>query len=276
MIRIPALVKQFIELKELRGFRYALVKFLKFIIYDIYSITLWLFTPFEYLRFLAKNPQQWRKRVEVIKRFCMIHRAIPCFHTEGELLRIADEVLSIPNSLEGDIIECGVGYGGGTCKLSIIAKLTGRKLVACDSFSGLPTPNQCEDAYFKKGEFSVSVNEVRENITRFGSSDSVELVEGTFRETLPRLKNRKFILIFEDADLHKSASCCVENLWPALQPGCKMYTHNLPYPAIQAYTDKGFWLQKFGYPPPPLCRAGVFTRNLGYIKKPCTLAKKKH
>lgn len=258
---IAVLFRHFVELIKLRGFRYALVKV--------------FITSIEFSRFLASAPNQWRKRLTVLIRFRVIHRAIPCLHSGGELLRIADEILLIPDSLKGDIIECGVYRGGSTCKLSIIAKLTGRKLVACDSFSGLPTPGESEEAYFKKEKYSASVNEVRDNIAHFGEPDSVELVPSWFHETLPKLKNRKFIAIFEDADLYKSVLCCVENLWPALQPGCKMFTHDFPYPAIQAYLDRNFWLHKFGYPPPPLYRAGPHLRNLAYIKKTRTATKKK-
>ena len=220
----------------------------------------------ERFRFLARLPNQRRIRAEVLNRYEAIHQAVPCLHREGEMLCIADEILSIHHSLEGDIVECGVYKGGSTAKLSIVAKLTGRKLVACDSFSGLPTPGR-DEKHFKQGNFSATIDEVRNNIANFGEPDSVEIVPGWFQETLPRLRNRKFVAIIEDADLYQSVLCCIENLWPALQPGCKMFTHELSHPAIQAYTDRAFWLSKFGYAPPPLSRMGI-KPSLAYIEKP--------
>ena len=162
--------------------------------------------------------------------------------------------------------------GGATCKLSILAKLMGRKLLACDSFSGLPMPGEDEKVHFKQGAYLGTLNEVRDNIACFGEPDSVEIIPGWFHETLSRLKDRKFIAIFEDADLYESVCCCIENLWPALQPGCKMFTHEVPYaPALKAYADQDFWLHKFGHPPPPLVPIGVkrgIGENLGYIQRP--------
>ena len=234
-----------------------------------------LFTYPEYLRFLLKPVNQWDKRIRILKQYRMIHRLINCSHKEGELLRIADEILSLPDSLQGDIIELGVHKGGASCKLSIIAKLTGRKLVICDAFLGLPEPRKAEKKFYKKGEFAGGLNEVQDNITHFGETDYVEVISGWFHETLPTLRHRKFVVIFEDVDLYDSGRCCVENLWPTLQPGCKMFTHEAGLPgltALRAYTNKYFWSSKLGHLPPPFISVGVGLRlstpTLGYIQKP--------
>jgi len=263
--------RRFTELVKLKGLGYALLQAIDFVLKE--GLSKPLRTYLEYLRFLAKSPKQWQKRVEILRRYRAIHRAMHCGPSESELLHIADEILLIPDSLEGDIIECGVYKGGSTCKLSIAAKLTKRKLVACDSFSGLPVPGEDEKMHFEQGQYLAALNEVHDSITRFGELNSVEIVPGWFHETLPRLRDRKFIAIFEDADLYESVLCCVKNLWPALQPGCKMFTHEVPYPpALKAYTDQAFWLHEFGHSPPPLVRVGVGRRlrtfNLGYIQKP--------
>jgi len=264
---IQVFIRHFMKLMRQRGVTYALTALLE------YAGFIMFITPGEYLRFLTNDLSQWRKRLYILRRFWTIHRSVTCIHRETELLRIADHLLSIPNSLEGDIIECGVYRGGSTCKLSIIAKLTGRKLVACDSFSGLPMPGKDEKMYFKQGEYSSSINEVHNNLVRFGEPDSVEIIPGWFHETLPKLRNRKFVAIIEDADLYESVLCCIENLWPALQPGCKMFTHEVSRPAAKAYLDRKFWLRKFGHPPPPLYRvaSGLISPNLGYIQKPIGL-----
>lgn len=224
-----------------------------------------LYLELERQRFRNRFPDQRKLRAEVLERYEVIGQAIPCLHREDEILLIADEILSIPDSLEGDIVECGVFKGGSTAKLSIVARLTGRKLVACDSFQGLPAPGE-DEGYFKQGDLLGTVDEVCDNIAKFGELDSVEIVPGWFHETLPGLRNRKFVLVFEDADLYQSVVCCIENLWPSLQPGCKMFTHELSHPAIRAYSDQAWWMSRFGYKPPYLFRAGI-KPSLAYIEK---------
>jgi len=182
------------------------------------------------------------RRYNILKRFRSIHKAIPSAHSETELLHIADEILKVPSNVKGDIIECGTWKVGSTCKLSIVAKMTGRKLIACNSFEGLPEPEEHDRVHiysngkietYKKGDYAASIEEVEGNLHRLGEPESVELVKGWFHETLPKLRNRRAILVFIDVDLQESVKCCLENLWPVLVKGCKFFIHKTPYPNRQ-------------------------------------------
>lgn len=260
-----------------KGFRRALL-----------SLCAYVANPFRlraaYLRYALRStsPKQIRQRIEVLRRFKTIHQAVHCATSEDELFFIADEILRIPSDREGDIIECGVYKGGSTCKLSVVAKLMGRRLIACDSFSGLPEPKDFDTkhvlsngsvAIYKKGDYLSTMDEVRANLQQFGEPDAVELVQGYFQDTLPLLKEKKFALVFIDVDLYESVICCIENLWPALQPGCRFFTHEAPHLlTVQAFTDKDFWRNRFGIEPPVFVGGGTglgrLKRVLGFVEKP--------
>ena len=238
-----------------------------------------------FLAFIIKSPRQLHQRIHVIKRFRKIHRSVTCAHSEAELLRIADEVLR--NKIAGDIIEAGVYKGGSTCKLSIVAKLTGRQLYACDSFEGLPEPGTIDKVHslssgkeeiYHKSDYLGTMDEVKKNLKNYGEPSAVELIPGWFNKTLLGMKNKKFALVFIDVDLHDSFVACLENLWPPLQNGCKFFTHEAHHLlTIKSFSDKTFWQEKFGINPPEFVGAGKGLSRLepclGYIKK-CAPANK--
>ena len=233
----------------------------------------------EQLKFLIRHPSQLRQRIWILRKFKVIHKNVTCVHSEAELLHIADEILTIP--LKGDIIECGVYKGGGTCKLSIIAKLTGKKLYACDSFKGLPKPSKIDEKHtqlngtkriYHEGDYLGTIDEVHQNLVRYGELGVVELVPGWFDETLPRIRGKKFSLVFIDVDLQGSIITCIENLWPSLQKGGKFFTHEAHHLlTIKAFTDKAFWKQKLGVTTPKFFGAGKGISKtkpcLGYLLK---------
>jgi hypothetical protein len=220
----------------------------------------------EYIRFLSGDFSRLGMRLYVIKRFRAIHRAVHCLHTEADLLCIADSILKVPDSIDGDIIECGTYTGGSTAKLSIIAKLTGRQLIACDSFQGLPDKvivGKDGQRYEWGGVFAGTLCEVVGNVVNYGEIEPTSFLPGWFEETLPRLKAKIYIAIFEDADIYDSIKCCIDNLWHRLQPGCRMFTHEAYNdPALKAYEDSGL---------PPIKYVGRGKRratpHLGYVVK---------
>jgi hypothetical protein len=228
-----------------------------------------------------KRPEQITARYIILKKFRQIHKCLPCAHSEVELLHIADEILRVPSNVKGDIIECGVWKGGSTCKLSIVAKMTRRKLIACDSFEGLPEPEEHDRVHvhsngyveiYKKGDFASSIEEVKANLHKFGEPESVELVKGWFNETLPKLRNRRAILVFIDVDLQESIKCCLENLWPILVKEGKFFTHEAHHTlTAKLLTDKNFWKNLGEVTPPKFIGAlrglGKLEPCLGYLQK---------
>lgn len=143
------------------------------------------------------------------------------------LRRCVEEV--IRNDVPGDLIEAGVWRGGSTILMrGILAAhgVTGRRVVVADSFQGLPAPD-LENFPADRGidlhqdsALAVSVDDVRANFARYGLLDeSVEFVEGFFRDTLPGLRGRTWAVIRLDGDMYESTMDGLENLYDGLSVG---------------------------------------------------------
>ena len=78
------------------------------------------------------------KRLGLALRMCRIHLSLECGHAPLELLTIAEDIISLPPSIPGAVVECGTWLGGSTSKLSLACAAVGRRLFACDSIQGLP------------------------------------------------------------------------------------------------------------------------------------------
>jgi hypothetical protein len=105
---------------------------------------------------------------------------------------LADSLLRVPASLEGDVAEFGCYKGASTASLSLVCALVGRRLIVFDSFRGLPEPDEPVRHIvngtvltYRGGDFSASLEEVRHNVTKFGKIDICEFVPGYFIDTLP-------------------------------------------------------------------------------------------
>lgn len=246
---LRGLTSRFFKQLELRGLRFTLKISIVFLLKNI-------FTLYEYLVFLSGSNTSLRWKV--FKYFYSIHRKIKCLHTEGELLRIADFILT--NKSKGDIVECGTYNGGATVKLSMLGSLTGRRIIACDSFEGLPSPIAEDSKFFRKGEYRTIREEFDSNITTYGVPSSVLVIQGWFESTLSVLSKGYYILVFEDADLYSSVAICIDSLWKSLVTGGRMYTHEMLFPStLKAYSERKLIVRQSGN--------WIANSNLGYVVK---------
>ena len=81
------------------------------------------------------------ERLRLVARFLRITNHVRTYHTQAEMLTVADRVLRLAGRPGLTVLEAGAGKGGGTAKLSLVARLAGARLVVCDSFRGMP-PNE--------------------------------------------------------------------------------------------------------------------------------------
>ena len=128
-------------------------------------------------------------------------------------LAMALKILETAPEVEGAVVECGTWKGGSAVNLSMVCKMTGRKLLIYDSFEGLPekAEGDREGDKYDEGDYAGSLEEVRENIHKYGCIDSCEFVKGWFNDTLPDL-NSPVLLAFLDVDLEASLETCVRYL----------------------------------------------------------------
>lgn len=128
------------------------------------------------------------------------------------------------HSIEGDIVECGVGMGHSFYIIgSFINQLQlGCKLYGFDSFEGFPEPSKYDESPRnpKKGEWSkTSVDYVKQVFISVGLEDFLKkytsLMQGFFDETLhlvPDLDTISFLNL--DVDLYDSYRICMKTFGP--------------------------------------------------------------
>jgi O-methyltransferase len=202
----------------------------------------------------------------------------------NEHLLLVTRVLSLPADLDGDVIECGCFKGASTSSLSLACHMTGRRLIVCDSFEGLPPIADHDVVHvseaagrfetYSAGEYAGSMEEVRSNVDKYGNLAACDFVKGYFEHTLPAL-DRRAVMVFLDVDLHESLKTCIVNLWPKVCDYGYVYTHEaqqLDYVAL--FFDREFWMTNFGVKQPGLIGAGSGlpygiseSCGLGYTRK---------
>ena len=200
----------------------------------------------------------WWRRVVFGLRAVRNKHSIPTGTSYKTALVLALKLFEMPPEVEGVVMECGTWKGGTSATLSLACKIVGRKLVICDSFEGLPKSDPVDrQGGYAVGEYCGTIDEVRQNITRYGDISVCEFVKGWFNETLPKF-NQKIALAFLDVDMESSLNTCVLNLWPHL--------HDEGYVFIDEYVgvdycalfySERFWKENFNRTPPGLIVSDV-------------------
>jgi O-methyltransferase len=228
----------------------------------------------------------WRK-LRLLVRFYLNTKHVETLSDFREHMELAAAVLRIPPQIPGAVVECGCYLGGSTVNLSLVCAMVGRKLIVFDSFAGLPEPKEYDhlhyavhtghtDVYFK-GRFAAAEETVRQNVTRFGSSEACEFRPGYYEETMRDVRD-PVVMAFLDVDLIESLRSCLKGLWPNLEPGCRMYTHEaLNLPLISVFFDNAWWHEVLHESAPGFVGSGVglplgigrtVGSELGYTQKP--------
>jgi O-methyltransferase len=200
-------------------------------------------------------------------------RNIETASTWVEHLAMIEQVLAVPSDVPGVVVEAGTFKGGSAASMSLACRRAGRRLVIFDSFEGLPEPSAADDGY-AAGDFRGTLDEVRANIERYGAIEVCEFVRGYFDDTMPGF-SEPVVQAFVDVDLIESLRTCLRNLWPNLQPGCRLYSHEAAGALIaRAFFDDEWWQRELGTPSPGLVGAGcgipvsaVRDTPLGYAVK---------
>jgi O-methyltransferase len=219
------------------------------------------------------------------------NRAILTASHFSEHLIMATQILRVPRSIEGCVVECGTYKGGSAANLSLICALCDRKLEIFDSFAGLPEPSNLDKNHFlvntqeihsyEKGAFCGPLNEVQNNISQYGKLSVCTFNVGYFDQTLPAFSQR-CVLVFLDVDFVASLETCFTYLWPLLQDGCYLFTHEAHHMEIaKLFFREEWWRSNMHCEAPGLIGAGTglgllpgfggFKSALGYtIKNPNT------
>lgn len=142
----------------------------------------------------------------------------------------------VAEDVPGDLVETGVWRGGAVALMRAVLSIYGderRRIWACDSFQGLPEPDverypmdgtlviaDKSTKFLMDKVLSVSVEEVRRNIDRYGLLDErIRFVEGWFSESLPGAPIEEISLLRLDGDLYESTMDVLVHLEQKVTPG---------------------------------------------------------
>ena len=227
-------------------------------LYERLSLPLTVLILFLNPRFDAKYAMTWRKKAALGLRIYRNWRRIPTGISYKGHLAIAAKLLELPSTLEGAVVECGCWLGGTTTNLSIICDIVGRDLIVYDSFEGLPVPEALDKMKPQvEGGFRGDLDDVRENVRKYGVIERCQFRKGWFKDTLPN-HAEPIALCFLDVDLKSSMHDCVVNLWPHLVDNGYLFLDdyvNLHDCAL--FFSERFWRDYLDTTPPGLMGTGT-------------------
>lgn len=149
-----------------------------------------------------------------------------------ETLKLTEDLClqAIKDGLKGDFAEAGVANGGHCIVMNSVSD--GRKTWLFDSFEGISEYTE-DDIEFtqswgksngnkdKSSGITVhSLENVKENLSKFSSLDNYEFVKGWFCDTLPKVdKKLKLSVLRLDCDIYHGYVDCLKYLYPKLEVG---------------------------------------------------------
>jgi O-methyltransferase len=214
-----------------------------------------------------------REKLRILKQLYFISLGVDSPHTQDEMLRVMQTILSVPRNGRGVVVEAGCFKGGSTAKFSLAADIAGKKLVIFDSFEGIPDNNEPHDknifgsnVKFARGAYRGSCEEVKRNVSKFGKINRCEFIPGWFDDTMPSFRE-PIAAMYLDVDLAASTRTCLKYLYPLLEPGGVLYSQDGHLPlVIDVFNDRSFWRNEVGYARPEVI--GLGEKKLIKIVKP--------
>lgn len=213
-----------------------------------------------------RGPPGLARRLSLVRGCLRATHGLRGYHTLAEMLTVGSAILERAGTPGLTIVECGVGKGSSTAKLSLFAREAGGQVHAFDSFRGLP-PNDERVVHldgrvteFRPGAFRGRRAEVERNLERYGAPDVVTLHKGWFADTLPAF-DRAVDVALLDVDLVASTRTCLARLYPRLRPGGVLFTQDGHLRGVvELLRSAAFWREEVGVEPPVI--AGLGERKL--------------
>lgn len=135
----------------------------------------------------------------------------------------------IAEAMPGDLLEAGVWRGGAAVMMRAVLAAHGehnRKVIAADTFAGLPADTDPADAaavLLTNPVFAVPLDEVKGTFYRYGLlDDRVIFLKGDFATTLADAPIERLAILRLDGDTYGSAHTSLHALYDKLSPGGSM------------------------------------------------------
>jgi len=204
---------------------------------------------------MARHFHFFSEQKEWLNKLKNIDRHVKSAHNQSHILQFLTAILELPEAVKGCIVEAGAYKGGSTAKISLFAAHKKRQFYCFDSFEGLPqnseqhiksTEGHSIQDWFKPGNFSGSLEEVKKNVADHGDISVCQFIKGWFEDTLPGFKE-PVALAYLDVDLASSTRTCLKYLYPLLSPGGAIYSQDGDFPlVIDVFKDENFWINEVG------------------------------
>lgn len=237
-----------------------------------------LYRKLQSLRFLAVRDRQavlrvlshrhseasTRTKLRLLWSFIHITNHIRAYHTQAELLTVADAILRRPRREGLCVVEAGTGKGASTAKLSLALRAAGGgTLHVFDSFRGLPENNEVHqnidgrEVRFRKGAFTGRLNSVQRTVEKYGAPELCIYYKGWFEETMPAFKAKVDVALL-DVDLLSSTETCLKYIYPQLAPDGVVFSQDGHLRAIvDRLGQADFWRDEVGVSPPEIRGLGT-------------------
>ncbi len=165
------------------------------------------------------------------------------------LLRFVAQTRGIP----GQIAQCGVYKGGTLIPLGLHVQQQGipKQVFGFDSFEGfdsrdvqseLSVAEATSDRERDLRSFTdASLDKIRATVRSLHLESTIALVQGFFRDTLPRYGDRKFAFVHLDCDLYQPYADCLEFFYPRLSEGAVVLFdeyNDPPWPGCNKAVDE--------------------------------------
>jgi len=139
------------------------------------------------------------------------------------------ELMKMIRNLEGDIVECGVGWGRSLFYFSLVSEILGqdKHIYGFDSFQGFPEPTDEDHAKLygiKKGRYKTQEENVLNYLLNCGINqktieNKITLIKGFFSDTLSKYSGNKISLLHLDVDLYQSYKETLSFFYPKVVTG---------------------------------------------------------
>lgn len=167
--------------------------------------------------------------VEIVRVATAKERPRPLGRVRALRLAYLYDLMRQVKSVDGDIVECGVGYGRSLFAFCILDDVFAkdRRIYAFDSFEGFPEPtseDEPERTGVEAGRYAVDENTVKRFLINSGVTsgfirERVTFVKGFFADTVHDYAGRDIALLHLDCDLYQSYKDCLTALYPRVAVG---------------------------------------------------------
>ncbi len=215
-----------------------------------------------------KNNLTLREKKSLINKLLLSFKHVKSATSfESNLAILRYGLKNIDPTSNGCIVECGCFKGASSITLSILAKITNKKLYIYDSFEGLPQikndlekkayyPHLTKYSEYHEGMYKGTYKEVSENIDKFGYIENCLLIKGYFSDTLKK-HDQPIDFIFVDVDLQSSLLTCIESLWGNLAKNSYLFTDDsCDINLVKIWFDDAWWHNKFNQSAPGYIGSG--------------------